>query len=320
MFFVWGEKQAKKTGDSFACFPGCVRSKRKELKNYTCFGDKCKNKRKLGGEELNNDVFNELKTEYDNIHTLCRRLQTSIDAAPEGSLRVNGTKGRKPIFYQYIPEEKEKSINGFYLTNDNIEVAKQLAQKGYDRKMLEWAERAEFRLRGLINCYEHNQPEIIYNSLSDIKREMVVPYYVSDEVFLEKWLGKWHCDRNTYEKKDFILSDRGEQVRSKSEKIIADKLYAEGIPYVYEPELILDDGERVFPDFATLNVRTRKEYLFEHFGRMDEIAYCRKNIRKIEDYALSGYLLGDGLLATFETNGNTFDTRYLDALVKRYLK
>ncbi len=149
---------------------------------------------------------------------------------------------------------------------------------------------------------------------------MIVPHYIPDDVFLQNWLGKWHCERNSYDKKDHILTERGEQVRSKSEKIIADKLYSEGIPYVYEPEIILDDGERVYPDFAALNVRTRKEHLFEHFGRMDEIAYCKKNIRKIEEYALSGYVLGDGLLATFETNGNTFDTRYLDILVKNYLK
>ncbi len=228
-------------------------------------------------------------------------------------------KGRNAQFYRF-----EHDANGArhskYLRRDEIQVAKQLAQKGYDKKMLEWAEKAESRLSNLIDCYAHNQPEIIYNNLSDIKREMVVPYYVSDEVFLEKWLGKWRCDRNTFEKTDIILTERGERVRSKSEKIIADKLYAEGIPYVYEPEVVLDDGERAFPDFAALNIRTRKEYLFEHFGRMDEIGYCRKNIRKIEDYALSGYLLGDGLLATFETNGNVFDTRYLDSVVKRYLK
>jgi hypothetical protein len=53
---------------------------------------------------------------------------------------------------------------------------------------------------------------------------------------------------------------------------------------------------------------------------MDELGYCRKNIRKIEEYALNGYTLGDGLLATFETNGNIFDIKYLEELIKRYLK
>lgn len=254
------------------------------------------------------------------INTLRARLEQRLENAPAGSLRVSCTKGSKPQFYQYLSESKDKHINGAYIANDKIDVARKLAQKGYDAKMLEWVKRADYRLKNLIDCYEHNTPEIIYNNLSDIKREMVVPYYVPDDVFLENWIHKWVCDKNTYPKKDEIYSERGEQVRSKSEKIIADKLYFEGIPYVYEPEVILDDGERVYPDFAALNVRTRKEYFFEHFGRMDELGYCKKNIRKIEEYALSGYTLGDGLLATFETNGNMFDTRYLDVLVNRYLK
>ena len=269
---------------------------------------------------LNNDVLNELKREERQIACLESKLRENLELAPEGSLRVNGTSGRKNQFYQYISENRDMCAGGIYLGKDKYDVAKKLAQKGYDVKMLEWAKRAEYRLKNLIDCYEHNTPEIIYNNLSDIKREMVVPYYVPDDVFLENWIHKWVCDKNTYPKKDEIYSERGEQVRSKSEMIIADKLYFEGIPYVYEPEVILDDGERVYPDFAALNIRTRKEYFIEHFGRMDELGYCKKNIRKIEEYALSGYSLGDGLLATFETNGNMFDTRYLDVLVNRYLK
>lgn len=269
---------------------------------------------------LNSDILNELKREERQITYLKGKLTENLENAPEGSLRVNGTTGRKTQFYQYISENREKNAGGIYLGKDKYDVAKKLAQKGYDSKMLAWAKKAEYRIQNLIDCYEHNTPEIIYNNLSDIKRDLVDPYYVPDDVFLENWLNKWHCGGNTYDKKEIILTERGEQVRSKSEKIIADKLYAEGIPYVYEPEVILADGERVYPDFATLNVRTRKEFFLEHFGKMDELRYCRRNIRKIEEYALSGYTLGDGLLATFETNGSIFDARYLDLLVNRYLK
>ncbi len=269
---------------------------------------------------MNNDMLNELRKEEEQISALKAYLIKSLEGAPEGSLRVNNTKGRKPQFYQYVSDKKEKNNSAKYLRRNEKDKVKMLAQKEYDQKMLGWASYTESRLKKLASCYEHNQPQIIYNGLCELKRKMIAPYYISDEVFLEKWLSKWTCDKNTYEKKEIILSEQGEKVRSKSEKIIADKLYSERIPYVYEPEIVLDDGERVYPDFAVLNVRNRKEYLFEHFGRMDEIAYCRKNIRKIEEYALSGYVLGDGLLATFETNGNVFDARYLDVLVNKYLK
>lgn len=282
--------------------------------------EKEKHAKKKGEYLLNNDVLIELKKEERQLAFLKEKLESNLEHAPDGSLRVNGTQGRKAQYYQYIPENKEKSKYGTYLGSNKQDVVKRLAQKSYDGKMLEWVKSATYRLQNLIDSYEHNTPEILYNRLSDIRRQLVTPYYIPDDVFLEKWLNKWRLEENTYEKRDNILTERGEYVRSKSEKIIADKLYAEGIPYVYEPQVILTDGERVYPDFATLNIRTRREYFLEHFGRMDEIGYCRKNIRKIEEYALSGYTLGDGLLATFETNGNIFDIKYLEELIKRYLK
>ncbi len=281
---------------------------------------------------MNNDTLNELIREEKRLTFLIDRLEKSLAAAPEGSLRINNTGGRKPMFYRFIGGKKDlphdahnrqtdsRRTSSTYIPKDNLSLAKDLAQKEYDSKILLWARRAEFRLKKLIGTYSHNEPEIIYNSLSDIRQSLVVPYYIPDDVFLENWLGKWNLDRNTIPKKDETYSERGEHVRSKSEKIIADKLHAEGIPYVYEPEIILDDGERVYPDFAILNVRNRREFLLEHFGRMDEIGYCKKNIRRIEEYALNGYVLGDNLLATFETNGNLFDPKYLDILVNKYLK
>jgi len=68
-----------------------------------------------------------------------------------------------------------------------------------------------------------------------------------------------------------------EKVRSKSEVIIADRLFINAIPYEYERGLIVKipktaecpETEMVWnPDFRVLNVRTGKEYIWEHFGRM----------------------------------------------------
>ena len=58
-----------------------------------------------------------------------------------------------------------------------------------------------------------------------------------------------------------IITEKGEAVRSKSEKIIADKLYMKEIPYVYEQPLYLKGYGYVVPDFKILNVRTKKRIL-----------------------------------------------------------
>ena len=88
---------------------------------------------------------------------------------------------------------------------------------------------------------------------------------------------------------------RGDYVGSKSEAIIADRLFANDIPYHYEvaftPEGEADTSRPVFdmygrlmgyeglgtdpydrdtlhPDFYVLNKRTRKTYYWEHLGRL----------------------------------------------------
>ena len=59
-----------------------------------------------------------------------------------------------------------------------------------------------------------------------------------------------------------IFTERGEQVRSKSEKIIADSLYRNGIPYRYEHPVYLRGMGVVHPDFICLHVKKRKEILW----------------------------------------------------------
>lgn len=114
---------------------------------------------------------------------------------------------------------------------------------------------------------------------------------------------------------------KGEHVRSKSEIIIANILNSEGVPYVYEP-LILLDMESSFaqhPDFEVVNRKTGRFFLWEHFGMMDNPDYCSKAILKLEDYAEHGYFEGINLITTFESSKRPLSTKYVRGLVKRFL-
>ena len=116
-----------------------------------------------------------------------------------------------------------------------------------------------------------------------------------------------------------IITEKGEQVRSKSEKIIADKLFMKGIPYVYEQPLYLKGYGYVMPDFKILNVKTRKEFFLEHFGMMDEVEYVRKALRKLETFEKNDIYPGEKLLMTFETSDSPINIKLLDEMVNRYL-
>ena len=116
-----------------------------------------------------------------------------------------------------------------------------------------------------------------------------------------------------------FLTEKGERVRSKSEKIIADKLYAMEIPYRYEYPLELKGERVIYPDFTLLDVANRREIYLEHLGLMDNADYCNKTILKLQSLARHGIFLGKNLLLTFETKQNPLNIIYLEELLKEHI-
>ena len=116
-----------------------------------------------------------------------------------------------------------------------------------------------------------------------------------------------------------ITTAKGERVRSKSEKILADYFYHAGITYKYECPLILKGFGTVYPDFTFLSPGTGEEIYWEHDGRMDDPEYARNAIRKIETYEKNGIFPGKNLILTFETSRDVLDMNIVQKLVREYL-
>lgn len=116
-----------------------------------------------------------------------------------------------------------------------------------------------------------------------------------------------------------IITEQGERVRSKSEKIIADKLYMLGIPYRYECPALMK-GRRgnvtIYPDFTILRMPERREVYFEHFGLMDDADYVNAVMHKLDTYEKNGIYLGINLFFTHETSKRPLNTVVLDRLLR----
>ena len=123
-------------------------------------------------------------------------------------------------------------------------------------------------------------------------------------------------DRKTYAE---YYSDNGLRVRSKSEILIANALDKYCIPFRYEYPLMLKKSGVVRPDFTCLNIRTRKEYIWEHFGMMDDEGYAHKNVLKINDYETSGFHAGINMILTFETSLTPINSNIIRAMIENYL-
>jgi hypothetical protein len=115
----------------------------------------------------------------------------------------------------------------------------------------------------------------------------------------------------------------GEFVRSKSEQIILNALTL-CIEFVthYEEEFLYSVGVdglgRVYPDF-TIILPNGKRIIWEHFGRLDDPNYCRRNALKLCLYQRNGYVLGDNLIITMDDNQGNISSALVAQAIQQIL-
>lgn len=83
-----------------------------------------------------------------------------------------------------------------------------------------------------------------------------------------------------------------------------------------------DSSRRIItfhPDFTCLNVRTRREFIWEHFGRMDDPEYITETLGKFETYTANGIFPGETLIFTMETQERPLNSATVEALARKYL-
>ena len=153
-------------------------------------------------------------------------------------------------------------------------------------------------------CSEYKDTEImqIYDSMNDIRKSMVIPVEPTWEQRLEKWKSVPYIGKSFGKDVLEIYTKKGERVRSKSEKIIADTFYEMGIEYKYECPISLSGYGTVYPDFTILSMKLNRVIYWEHEGRMDDPKYVEKAVRKIDSYTKNGIIPGKHLILTYETS------------------
>ena len=93
----------------------------------------------------------------------------------------------------------------------------------------------------------------VYEKCHSERRKLIIPRFISDEEYAEKWQNVKYKGKEFAEGVVEIYTVKGERVRSKSEKILADLFERKNIPYRYEYPLKLSDNKIIYPDFTILN-------------------------------------------------------------------
>ena len=122
-------------------------------------------------------------------------------------------------------------------------------------------------------------------------------------------------DDKYFEENLIHKTKKGDFVRSKSELIIADKLFDKGIEYEYEKELIID-GKKKIPDFTITYMGDI--YYWEHCGMMSKSDYQKRWEDKKIWYANHNIIEGQNLIVTYEYSNSGFNSQELDKLIDKY--
>ena len=234
------------------------------------------------------------------------------------SLRVSSSNGS----FQYYTTNNKSPSSRHYIKKEDVMLASELATRDYCKKLVLEIEK---RLHLITSLEQH--PEYmnlsslhqIYESMPQARKLIVNPLTQSNEEIINDWYSNQKTGNNPFQITTNIFTERGEQVRSKTEKIIADTYFRRNIPYVYEPEFLSDGKILLCPDFALLNLRTRRTWYWEHFGLMSDPRYSESFCKKIDTYQKNGIYIGDGLIVTFESQNTCIDTRDINILIDKYL-
>ena len=256
-------------------------------------------------------LLDELNSRRDLLEKIIALIQKRTAALPDA--RMWSSRSGEKVNYYLVDSEGNKK----YINSSNKSLIQALAQREYESLVFKKCKKELYHINKLTQLQEEKYLLTADNKISDSKRKWIQKYQLSDDEFRANWEAKQYEGKGFEDGSQEIYTDRGERVRSKSEKIVADFFFHSNIPYKYEKPIILN-GLTVYADFSVLSVKLRKEFVVELFGMMDNPEYAAATVRKIDTYARAGYIIGKNLIPMFESSQIPISVNMLKAIKTEY--
>lgn len=152
-----------------------------------------------------NGLKSMLLAEQFKLEQIIQMLKIRLNNAPEGSLRLSKSQN----YTQYYHSTK-KNKKGIYIAKSNKDLIQKLTEDYEDDEIAK------------VHLKEHVE-----------RQKFIKPVEPTWEQRLKEWKDKEYKGKEFQEGVPVILTERGERVRSKSEKIMADYFFRRGIEYKY---------------------------------------------------------------------------------------
>lgn len=258
------------------------------------------------------------------LQTEVHELEQQLKSLPEGKLRCSRNGNQYKWFQVLSPrhcslsgkllgrQATEKAVTRTiekYIPKKSRDLAQKLALKDYilRRKVADEKElRAVSSYLRIHGTGDLTLIEWLYRSAGH--RELL-PEKLTPDDRLKDWQEQDYPRKDDHPENLKIRTTDGRLVRSKSEAMIASLLAQYHIPYRYECGIELGCYARRhmnYPDFTILHPDKGTLYLWEHAGLIEDPTYEKNLQGKIRDYMDAGYMPGQNLIITYETESAPF--------------
>ena len=250
-------------------------------------------------------LHNEMRAEIERCEHLHRKLSIEYKFLPRGTLVTDSNNN----IYRYVKEDgKQYKI---MLRNSDWKLLRQLKKRRYIGKGL------KILKQRIENCKQFLKNDILYDPKS-IEKQLPKQYsglkgihiFLEGDVNVDDWVNASYRT-NPLPIKTPNYTSNNLCTRSKSEAMIATRADDRKLLYRYDAEVILGD-KAVYPDFTFLDLKRRRIIYLEHLGKVDDEKYMFRNLKKLEEYAECGIVLGDNLFITYESRNRPLSIKDID--------
>lgn len=217
----------------------------------------------------------------EQLENIKKSLEKRLQGAQIRNVGCKNIRGH----YRYYLDQK-------YVGKQEMAKLKQLVQLEYYAKLLPEIEQQIVKLKKALVNIDETKLEKIYNKMHPGKRKLITSGIMSREEKIRRFEGEAYESKPIDDERNEFYTNKGERVRSKSEKIIADHFERRGILYRYEKPLYL---------------------------MMDDSVYYNATLRKLDIYEKNDILLGRDLLVFHETGKRALNMKNVDKYIQQYL-
>lgn len=242
------------------------------------------------------DLQHYLKETSTTTNKKIKIVEDKLKQSPDGGFREEFHDGK----YYYVQDYYKKRKRYRHSLTRDEETLKALIRKEINKKELAV-------LRANKEVMDYALPRLSEFSTDKAVAELMAKYpHLPEKTILDaitpeeadEWAAVY--ERSTFKPEELKqITSRGLKVRSKSEVLIAEKLYQYNLPFRYE-QVLHCNGLTLVPDFI-IRRPDGKLFYWEHQGLTSDKTYIERQFKKAQLYASMNIVPWDNYIVTYDS-------------------